>query len=277
MRRLLIILLLLAAGAQAQSPFWGPRRKATVGPTTQSGTVQPQMLQGLVQFYKMDETGGSANRVDALGGAGVWSVTGTVSGTTGLHGNAASVSTGNYMDIAKSSVFPNGASAPTAGMKWSHAFWFNASDLGNVGFDSPIVAANGTTQGFDTLFLNGSSATIKVAFYVMTSSCSTTKNYGSALVGGWHLLVVTTVINTSTNATHTLYLDNLSPVTCTGGSGLGTGPGAETERASWNTLVGMTGLVDDYAIFYGNALSQAEVNWIWNNGSGRLLSEYPRY
>lgn len=213
-----------------------------------SGSAPIDVTPGIVAYYKLEESSG--NRVDSSGNSLDLTPTNTPGNTTGKISNALAVAQASSQQVGRASY-----SALNLAADFTVAGWFNVTSYPqNTHFWSYSVSTrpgiNFNTVGVGTFVVNGASIGI-----------------GTVAAGsGWRFI-----------ACRYRASDFFAEARLDGGawtSGTGTSPttttgtfylGARGDLARW-----MNGAIDEVGV-WSRRLTDAEVNYLYNSGSGRTL------
>jgi len=214
----------------------------------------------LTAWWELDETTGT--RVDAHSTNDL-TMTGTVGYVTGVDGNAASFSGGNaYLSATFDLGFSSG--------KFSCNLWFKTT----------------TNQSSKGLFVNRPGTTYQWIMYLGTDAthvyCRTTSGVKIALGSGnteyydgnWHMMTGVWD-NTLSTQSLKLYWDGVMYSSIDTANEAATYTGSQANNMGrWNTnsSTNCAADIDMCGIWGGYALSSAEIDYLWNNGSGRNYS-----
>lgn len=205
---------------------------------------------GLSHYYRFEEASGP--RVDVLGGTS-WTVSDGIPGNAvGKVNNGVSVSIGNCLSIPQTSLLTP---------YFTMAFWVNVSDYTHfAGSDSPIIAAQTTSFGFDFVKQNGANQNRIIGF----------PNGGSALASGF----------VSTGSFHAVVLwggpvsvgvqiDGGPPRTASLLAGGGLQFSSETLKLSFGANAGVSAVFDEMAIWTRILANEDRLAW-YNNTLGKF-------
>ncbi|RJR15967.1 LamG domain-containing protein [Candidatus Microgenomates bacterium] len=225
------------------------------------GTDQSYLSNGLVGYWKMDET--ATPSLDSSGNAlsGTWN--GSTASTTGKYGNGTVYDgTGDFIDVGTSTTLQMGTGDFTI------STWFKNSTDG--GSNVELVSKNKANCGDYDLYLN-SSENVVFAFRA-PSSCvgPTVSSTASYTDGSWHHAVATVKRNEITR----LFIDGQQVASETTNT-LATTTANVNDAASFqigarNYVSGpnyFTGTMDETRV-YNRALSPAEVAGLYNFAPG---------
>jgi len=200
---------------------------------------------GLIHYWKMEEASGS-NRVDSIGASNLSENLAAVGSGAGIHANAASFTGVSYLENA----------AFVTSVPWSFALWAKCPSFVG-GLDVAEITA-GALSVFFTLTAAGN---LEVGNG--TDGTLFTPVFGA--INTWHLIVLTILAN----GTYSLSIDNsaFAVVVATP-----PGPSTKIQFGTSDTVGGnkFTGLQDEAAI-WSRAITQSEVNTLWNGGVGTFL------
>lgn len=211
----------------------------------------------LEHYWTMDETSGDLS--DSIDGAAdAWNENANPGTTTGIDGEAVTVTVDNYFDIATATMFPS--------TTFTLSFWVNPTSFTScsVGCDplgAPIFSSSQLTTGIDIYRPHG---TTNVNFRLYPSGSTATITGDPLTTGSWHLIVVW--FNDDTNVGG-IQIDGGTSSTFTSGSFTRT---SGSQYIPFNTTYGCTCAVDEMALWNGIVLENVERQLIWNSGAGRF-------
>ncbi len=228
------------------------RNNLTIGDIPQLDVVTPSFfpMDGLVAYYKMDETSGTT-LTDALGS---------------YNGSLTSVTVNQAGKIEKSHLY-NGsssygsiASIPQFNQDFSISCWIKRGGTGTY----DLIFGRGTTKATDRALHFGFRDTnvLTMAFY--GDDLNTVTTYPDT--SNWHHIVWT--YNYTTKEKKIYYDNNLVA------SGTGTGnPNFGTANlilgnAPYDSGNFFTGNIDEVGVWVGHVLTSDEITQLYNNGNG---------
>jgi hypothetical protein len=241
--------------------------------TTSTCLYPPTASASAFALYELQSDGGTANDVPDTCGANLGTANAITYSASGKYGNAASftgVLNGSYISLGNSSLF-----SPDTQGAITFSCWINTtSGTGYLASKVNDISASATYEWAIEL-LSGGTLTLYAYNTQASVVASSINNSTNVIDGNWHHVVAVIVNNTaSINGSTTLYIDGV-PATSTSWTGtagessnavvfLGAvGNSDATPPVQPNPAQHYGGLMDQVR-FYKSALSQAQVNKLYN-------------
>lgn len=218
-----------------------------------AGSATAGLSTDLVHYWAMEEASGEREDTLDPGSADAWLDNNAPDAAEGINDNAVSVSSSEYLSIDVEVMFPS--------TTFTLAFWVRPTSFETLGTGSPVLSSDTESAGIDILCPG---ATTDVAFTVWPSETTATITNNPLPANSWHLIVVW--FNGTTGAGG-IQIDNGDEAVFTGGEFART---TGSMFFPFNALVGMTGRVDEVALWDGRILTSIQRAQIWNDGVGRF-------
>ena len=242
----------------------------SIGNMTSRNTAQPNPgTNGLVSWWKMDETSGT--RTDS-NGANHLADNNTVGSTTGKQGNASLFVMANseYLSIQDNPSVSMGNGARMAVCTWVK---LNSKSLTGV---QNFVTKRGATNGTWEYFLRYDGRVDRFVYLASADGYAATtaevkantfaSQSGSPVIGTWYFVCGG---NDGLNAWISINAGTRDTVPFT--TGIYDGPNMLRIGSGYNAEY-LDGALDEMAL-YKRSLTQAEVEWLYNSGSGRTYAD----
>lgn len=231
-----------------------------LGTFTTAAPPAPALLTSLVAYWKLDETGASANRVDSVGSNTLIAAS-AVNAVAGKFGDALQfVGDLHYLNCASNATLAMGAS-----VDYTIAAWVQIADKGAD--RNPFGKGAGVA---DEYILGYSQTSDRIGFTVQGVSGGYHTVYaaplGAPAVNTWYLVVMW---HDAAGATINIQINN----TASNSASQEEPPKIGTDPLVLGCYAGIAsawfGLIDEMAIWKNRLLSPSDVLWLWNGGAGR--------
>ncbi|MBI2590950.1 MAG: DUF2341 domain-containing protein, partial [Candidatus Blackburnbacteria bacterium] len=228
-------------------------------PSTGSG----RLADGLIGYWKMDESSGTLADASGNSNTGTWNGTGTSHYTSGKFGNGGGFNgSDDYVSIGSANILPQGTSPFTV------VAWINPSNtLSSSGDWFMPIRLKQTTEWFVVFYNNSGSILLWNVFRGNTQWYGTLNNYGTAQKNQWNLYsFVYTGGDKNLSSSYQIYI-NGSPLAVTANIGTAGGVGNTNEFGRDTNSHYLSGQIDEVRI-YNRALSPSEVSSLYNFAPG---------